>query len=78
MSDYTLPRLPYDVGALEPHHSAEVLQPYHDKHHAAYVSGATPGWRSSPTPGRSASTAALGCEYFSLRASWVPQKNSPT
>jgi Fe-Mn family superoxide dismutase len=37
---YTLPDLPYDFGALEPHYSAEVLELHHDKHHAAYVQGA--------------------------------------
>ena len=36
---YTLPDLPYDHGALEPHYSAQVLQLHHDKHHAAYVKG---------------------------------------
>ena len=37
---YTLPDLPYDFGALEPHYSAEILELHHDKHHAAYVTGA--------------------------------------
>jgi superoxide dismutase, Fe-Mn family len=36
---YTLPDLPYDYGALEPHYSAKVLELHHDKHHAAYVQG---------------------------------------
>jgi Fe-Mn family superoxide dismutase len=40
MAAYTLPDLPYDFGALEPHYSAEVLELHHDKHHAAYVTGA--------------------------------------
>ncbi len=40
MSDYVLPDLPYDFSALEPHYSAEVLELHHDKHHAAYVTGA--------------------------------------
>jgi Fe-Mn family superoxide dismutase len=40
MPAYTLPDLPYDYAALEPHYSAEVLQLHHDKHHAAYVEGA--------------------------------------
>jgi Fe-Mn family superoxide dismutase len=39
MSDYTLPDLPYDYGALEPHYSAKMLELHHDKHHAAYVKG---------------------------------------
>ena len=37
---YTLPDLPYDYSALEPHYSAKVLELHHDKHHAAYVKGA--------------------------------------
>ncbi len=40
MPTYTLPDLPYDLSALEPHYSAEVLGLHHDKHHAAYVAGA--------------------------------------
>jgi superoxide dismutase, Fe-Mn family len=40
MAPYTLPDLPYDYGALEPHYSAEILELHHDKHHAAYVAGA--------------------------------------
>jgi Fe-Mn family superoxide dismutase len=40
MPAYTLPDLPYDVAALEPHYSAEVLELHHDKHHKAYVDGA--------------------------------------
>ena len=40
MADYTLPDLPYDYAALEPHYSAQILELHHDKHHAAYVKGA--------------------------------------
>ena len=40
MPAYTLPELPYDLAALEPHYSATVLELHHDKHHAAYVAGA--------------------------------------
>ena len=42
MSDdvYTLPDLPYDPGALEPHISGRIMELHHDKHHAAYVKGA--------------------------------------
>ncbi len=36
---YTLPELPYDLAALEPHYSAKVLELHHDKHHATYVKG---------------------------------------
>lgn len=40
MADYTLPDLPYDYGALEPHISGKIMELHHDKHHAAYVAGA--------------------------------------
>jgi len=40
MTDYTLPDLPYDYAALEPHISGRIMQLHHDKHHAAYVAGA--------------------------------------
>ena len=40
MAKYTLPDLPYDYGALEPHVSGKIMQLHHDKHHRAYVTGA--------------------------------------
>ena len=40
MSLYTLPDLPYDYAALEPHINGQILELHHDKHHAAYVKGA--------------------------------------
>ena len=40
MAQYTLPDLPYDYGALEPHISGQIMELHHSKHHAAYVTGA--------------------------------------
>lgn len=40
MAVYTLPELPYDYAALEPHISGKIMQLHHDKHHANYVNGA--------------------------------------
>ncbi|HXH35083.1 MAG TPA: superoxide dismutase [Plantibacter sp.] len=40
MAVYSLPELPYDYSALEPHISATITELHHDKHHAAYVAGA--------------------------------------
>ncbi|VEH41406.1 Superoxide dismutase [Mn] [Kocuria rosea] len=37
---YTLPDLPYDYAALEPHISAKIMELHNDKHHATYVAGA--------------------------------------
>ncbi|RKQ94328.1 Fe-Mn family superoxide dismutase [Mycolicibacterium mucogenicum 261Sha1.1M5] len=40
MTAYSLPELPYDYAALEPHISGKIMQLHHDKHHQAYVTGA--------------------------------------
>ncbi|UPK73067.1 superoxide dismutase [Nocardioidaceae bacterium SCSIO 66511] len=40
MAEYTLPDLPYDYGALEPHISGTIMELHHDKHHQTYVTGA--------------------------------------
>lgn len=34
---FTLPELPYDYNALEPHIDTETMKLHHDKHHATYV-----------------------------------------
>lgn len=41
---FSLPKLPYDYGALAPHISEEQLKLHHDKHHQAYVNGANAGF----------------------------------
>jgi Fe-Mn family superoxide dismutase len=37
VADYTLPDLPYDYGALDPHISGEIMELHHSKHHQTYV-----------------------------------------
>ncbi len=39
VEQYSLPKLPYGYGDLEPAYSREILELHHDKHHAAYVKG---------------------------------------
>lgn len=34
---FSVPDLPYDFGALEPHIDARTMEIHHDRHHAAYV-----------------------------------------
>ena len=34
---YSVPPLPYDYGALEPHVDEQTMRVHHDKHHQAYV-----------------------------------------
>lgn len=36
-ADYTLPALPYDFKALEPHIDARTMEIHHDRHHATYI-----------------------------------------
>ncbi|MCI2956977.1 superoxide dismutase [Agromyces atrinae] len=40
MTVYSLPELPYDYSALEPHISGTIMELHHSKHHQAYVTGA--------------------------------------
>jgi len=40
MTQYVLPDMPYDYGALEPHIAGRILELHHGKHHRAYVDGA--------------------------------------
>ncbi len=39
MPTYSLPDLPYDYGALEPHISGQIMELHHSKHHQTYVNG---------------------------------------
>ncbi|TDC56678.1 superoxide dismutase [Jiangella ureilytica] len=39
MAAYSLPDLPYDYGALEPHIAGQIMELHHSKHHQTYVSG---------------------------------------
>ncbi len=48
MAEYTLPPLPYDHGALEPHISAKTMQFHHGKHHQAYVNNLNAALKDHP------------------------------
>ena len=48
MAEYTVPPLPYDYGALEPHISAKTMQFHHDKHHQAYVTNLNAALKDHP------------------------------
>ena len=45
---FTLPPLPYDYAALEPHIDQQTMRIHHDKHHAAYVNNLNAALESQP------------------------------
>jgi superoxide dismutase, Fe-Mn family len=50
---FTLPNLPYDVAALEPHIDARTMEIHHGKHHAAYVNNLNAALEGSEHAGKS-------------------------
>jgi superoxide dismutase, Fe-Mn family len=48
MAEYTLPPLPYDFGALEPHIDARTMEIHHGKHHAGYVNNLNAALKDHP------------------------------
>jgi Fe-Mn family superoxide dismutase len=45
---FTLPALPYDFAALEPHIDAQTMQIHHGKHHQAYVNNLNAALEKAP------------------------------
>src|SRR4030081_3261163 len=48
MAEYTLPPLPYDYGALEPHIDARTMEIHYTKHHQAYVTNLNAALKDHP------------------------------
>jgi Fe-Mn family superoxide dismutase len=48
VAEYTLPPLPYDHGALEPHIDTKTMEIHHGKHHAAYVNNLNTALKDHP------------------------------
>jgi superoxide dismutase, Fe-Mn family len=48
LSDYTLPPLPYDYGALEPHIDAKTMEIHHGKHHQTYINNLNAALKDHP------------------------------
>jgi Fe-Mn family superoxide dismutase len=56
---HLLPRLPYDVSALEPHIDARTMHLHHDMHHASYVKGLNLALELAPEPLKAKSASWL-------------------
>ncbi len=50
---HSLPALPYDFGALEPHIDAQTMQIHHGKHHQAYVDNLNKALAGTDSEGKS-------------------------
>ena len=48
MAEYTLPPLPYDYGALEPHIDAKTMEIHHTKHHQTYINNVNAALKDYP------------------------------
>jgi Fe-Mn family superoxide dismutase len=48
MAEHTLPPLPYDYGALEPHIDARTMEIHYTKHHQAYVTNLNNALKDHP------------------------------
>ncbi len=57
---FTLPPLPYDYAALEPHIDEQTMRIHHDKHHAAYVNNLNTALESHPALQGKSLDALLG------------------
>ena len=76
---YTLPDLPYDPGALEPHIDGRIMELHRDKHHAAYVTGANTALEQlaeSRTSGDFATIAKLEKDLAFRESSLGPRRDS--
>src|SRR5881409_1102386 len=45
---FSVPPLPYDYNALEPHVDEQTMRIHHDKHHAAYVNNLNAALEQAP------------------------------
>ena len=57
---FTLPPLPYDYAALEPHIDEQTMRIHHDKHHAAYVNNVNAALESHPELATKSIDAIIG------------------
>jgi Fe-Mn family superoxide dismutase len=48
MAEYTLPPLPYDYAALEPHVDAKTMEIHYTKHHQAYITNLNTALKDHP------------------------------
>jgi Fe-Mn family superoxide dismutase len=48
MAEHTLPPLPYDYGALEPHIDARTMEIHYTKHHQAYITNLNTALKDHP------------------------------
>ena len=73
MTVYTLPELPYDYAALEPHISGRIMELHHSKHHANYVAGANAALEKLAAARESGDFAAINLWEKNLAFNLAPR-----
>ncbi|MBX7243073.1 MAG: superoxide dismutase [Bacteroidia bacterium] len=63
---FTLPSLPYDFNALEPHIDARTMEIHHGKHHAAYVNNLNAATKDTPLENMSLEELMAGISRYSM------------
>jgi Fe-Mn family superoxide dismutase len=75
--NHTLPPLPYDVAALEPHIGARTMALHHDRHHAGYVEKLNAALEPFPElHDRSASWLLLNLDKLPVKARVAVRNNA--
>jgi Fe-Mn family superoxide dismutase len=72
---FTLPDLPYDFNALEPHIDAQTMEIHHDRHHKAYVDNANAALADTPLADKSVEQVLLELDTLP-EAKQAPVRNN--
>ena len=73
---YSVPDLPYDYGALEPHIDEQTMRVHHDKHHQAYVDNANAALEGTDLSDKSVEQVLTNLEHLPEEKQTVVRNNA--